>query len=74
VVGTRETILGSGTVKFRFVLLKRLPCATHTLPAVALAGTVTVINVSDQVTTFPVVPLKLKMLVPCVDPKPLPAT
>ena len=73
-VGAMDTIFGSGTVKFRFVLLNWLPSATHTRPLIALAGTVAVIEVSDQVTIAAFTPLKLKLLAPCVDPKPLPGT
>jgi hypothetical protein len=73
-VGEMEVIFGAGTVKFRFVLLFWLPSATHTRPAVAAGGTATVIAVSDHVTTDPAVPLKLKLLLPCVAPNPLPLT
>jgi hypothetical protein len=71
-VGVMETMVGPGTVKFRFRLLKTLPSAIHTRPDVAPIGTVVEIEVSVQFVNVAVVPLKLKLLPLPGLPNPLP--
>ena len=50
-------------------LLAEPPTVTTTLPLVALAGTGTVMLVALQVVGVADAPLKVTVLVPCVDPK-----
>jgi len=54
-------------------LLETPPTVTATLPDVAPAGTGTRMLVADQLVGVAVVPLKVTVLVPCVDPKFAPA-
>ena len=46
---------------------------TMTDPLVALAGTIAVMDVEDQLETWATMPLKVTLLVHCVVPKPVPA-
>lgn len=71
-VGERLVMLGK-TVKGT-TLLVRPPTMTVTLafPVVALFGTGTMMLVSLQLVGVAVVPLKITVLVPCVDPKLVP--
>src|SRR3954462_4038536 len=45
------------------------PTVTTTMPVVALAGTGTVMLVSDQLVGVALVPLNVTVLVPCIGPK-----
>jgi hypothetical protein len=45
---------------------------TTTDPLVAFAGTIAVMDVEDQLETWARMPLKVKLLAPCVVPKPVP--
>jgi hypothetical protein len=73
-VGVRLVIEGVGsTVKFE-PLLGTPPTVTTTLPVVAPAGTFTVMLVALQLVAVPaLVPLNVTVLLPCADPKLLPA-
>lgn len=69
-VGERLVMLGvmlKGTE-----LLTKLPTTRNTLPVVAPAGTGTTMLVLLQLVGLPRAPLKSTVLVPCVDPKPVP--
>jgi hypothetical protein len=67
-------ITGPSIVKFVVVLLATPPTVTLIGPAdtVAVAGTVVVIEPSDQTVGVAVHPLTVTELVPCVVPNPLP--
>ncbi len=54
-------------------MLATPPTVTTTLPVVAPVGTVATILVAFQLVGVAVVPLKVMVLVPCVDPKFVPA-
>jgi hypothetical protein len=76
-VGDRLLILGPGvvTVKLLSVLLLVPPTFTTTLPVVAPLGTTATMLVAVQVVTdVAAVPPNFSVLVPCGDPKLLPAT
>ncbi len=71
-VGDRLVMLGvAATVKLT-PLLAVPPTVTTTLPVVAPLGTVAVILVALQLVAVALVPLNLTVLVPWVDPNPLP--
>jgi hypothetical protein len=63
-----KLVIAGTTVKFVPLLFKPL-ANTTTLPVVAPPGTVTVMLVALQLVTLAVVPLKLAVPDPCVDPK-----
>lgn len=67
-VGLRLAMLGATTVKAT-PLLANPPTVTTTLPLVAPFGTGTVIPRSFQEVGTAEIPLKVTVLVPCVDPK-----
>jgi hypothetical protein len=69
-VGDRLLMIGS-TVK-ALPLLEVPPTASTTNPVVALAGTGTTIEVALQLLGVAAAPLKATVLVPCVEPKPVP--
>jgi hypothetical protein len=73
-VGDRVVMLG-GTVTVKVTpLLARPPTVTTTLPVVAPDGTGTTMLVFDQLVGVAVVPLKVIVLVPFVEPKFVPVT
>jgi hypothetical protein len=73
-VRDRPVTVGVGNTVKLFPLLSTLLTRTTTLPVVAPAGTVTTMLPALQLLTFVTrVPLNLTVLVPFVDPKPLPA-
>jgi hypothetical protein len=63
-----KLVIAGATVKFVPLLFKPL-ANTTTLPVVAPPGTVTVMLVALQLETVAVVPLKLTVPDPCVEPK-----
>ncbi len=74
-VGEKPVIWGGTTIVNNTPLLADPPRATTTLPVVAPLGTETPIEVSLQLpgTGVAVIPLNVTVLVPCVEPKFLPA-
>ena len=70
--GKTAVTTGVITVKLTVWLLPMPPTTTRTGPVVAKVGTVAVICVSDQDVAVAVVPLMVTVLVPCVEPNPLP--
>jgi hypothetical protein len=67
--GSDMPVMLGPTVNF-IPLLATLPTVTITLPVVAVAGTVTVIEVEFHADADPAeTPLNVTVLVPCVDPK-----
>jgi hypothetical protein len=69
-VGERLLMLGAGIVTVKLTpLLACPPTVTTTLPVVAPVGTAATILVALQFAGVAVVPLKVTVLVPCVDPK-----
>ncbi len=66
-------MLGAGTIVKLEPLLALPETVTTTLPEVAPEGTVATILVALQVVTLAVVPLNCTMLVPCDEPKVVPA-
>jgi hypothetical protein len=71
-VGAKVVIFGT-TVKFT-PLLATLATVTTTFPVVAPVGTGTTMPVALQLVGVAAVPLNVTVLVPCVAPKPVPAT
>ena len=72
-VGDKLLILGATTTVKLFPLLATLDTVTTTFPVVAPLGTVTVMLLTPQLVAVAVVPLNLTVLVPCGDPKLVPA-
>ena len=73
-VGLRLAIEGAGITVKLTPLLATPPTVATTLPVVAPLGTLTVMLPSIQLLAVPaLVPLNVTVLLPCVDPKPLPA-
>src|SRR5271169_6862842 len=73
-VGPKPVMVGGGGVTVKATpLLAWIPTVTTTFPVVAPAGTGTTILVAVQVVTGAVVPLKVTLLVPCEEPKFVPA-
>ncbi len=70
--GERLAILGPGGTVNATGLLAPPPTVTITLPVVAPVGTGTVIVVEVQLVGVAVVPAKVTVLVPCVEPKLVP--
>lgn len=68
----RLVILGAGTTVKETPLLATPPTVTTTLPVVAPDGTGATIEAALQLLGLAVVPLNLTVLVPWVEPKPLP--
>jgi hypothetical protein len=70
-VGLRRVMVGIGKVTVNgTALLARPPTVTTTLPVVAPTGATATIDVEDQlVIEVAVIPLKVTVLAPCVDPK-----
>jgi hypothetical protein len=69
VVGDRLVIIGASSTVKLLPLLATPPTVTSTLPLVAPLGTGTVIEVALQLLGVATVPLKVTVLVPCVEPK-----
>ena len=65
-------MLGAGTTVNETPLLATLFTVTTTLPVVAPLGTGVTMELALQLLGVAVVPLNLTVLVPCVEPKPLP--
>lgn len=71
--GLTLVMLGGGGITANVTPLLATPLrVTTTAPVVAAVGTVTVILVSPQFVAVAMEPLKVTVLVPCVDPKLLP--
>jgi hypothetical protein len=68
-VGDKLVTLGVGRTVNNIPALETLFTATTTLPVIAPFGTGTVMLVALQLLGVAVVPLKVNVLVPCVDPK-----
>jgi len=74
-VGDRLVMFGGGIVTVKLTpLLAAPPTVTTTFPVAAPAGTGTTMLVALQLVGVPAVPLKVTVLVPCVDPKFVPVT
>jgi hypothetical protein len=73
-VGERLVILGAATTVKLFPLLATPDTVTTTFPVVAPVGTLATMLVALQLVIVAVVPLNLTVLVPWVDPKPVPVT
>lgn len=71
--GDNVVMLGAGNTVNATLLLATPPTVITTLPVVAPLGTGTTIELALQVVGVAVVPLNLIVLVPWVEPKPLPA-
>lgn len=69
VFGETETAIGGGVTVKPTPLLATPPTVTTTLPVVAPEGTGARMLVPVQLVGVAAVPLKLAVLVPCVDPK-----
>jgi hypothetical protein len=70
--GDKPLIFGAGTTVNETPLLAILFTVTTTLPVVAPVGTGVTMDVAPQLLGVAVVPLNLTVLVPCVEPKPVP--
>jgi len=69
-VGFRIVMLGADVVTVKLTpLLDRFPTFTRTLPVVAPVGTGAIMLPALQLLGVADVPLKVRVLVPCVDPK-----
>ena len=73
-VGARLVRLGVGTTVNTMSLLAPPLTVMTTFPVVALVGTGTMMLVADHVVGVPMVPLKVRVLVPSVAPKLVPVT
>ena len=71
--GDTLEMLGVGRTVKLTPLLAWLETVTTTFPVVAPLGTAATILVELQLVTLAVVPLNLTVLLPCVDPKVVPA-
>jgi hypothetical protein len=72
VVGVTLVMVGPVTIEKLTPLLACPPTVTTTLPVVAPVGTGTLMLVALQFVGVPAVPLKVTVLVPCVEPKLVP--